>query len=113
VSARLPSRLLVSALIRRAQAAGGFATVIRHGEDNGGVILIQGIEKGTFSGLFERMYDLDGKSSLVRCGPPAGSDAAVVADYLERRRSSDPDLWIIELDIADAERFADETIHNG
>ncbi|HWV11973.1 MAG TPA: DUF1491 family protein, partial [Sphingobium sp.] len=30
--------------------------------------------------------------------------------YLARRRRSDPDLWVIELDIADAERFAAETI---
>ena len=28
--------------------------------------------------------------------------------FLERRRKFDPDLWILELDIASAERFAAE-----
>ncbi|PHK02659.1 hypothetical protein VF08_18145 [Nostoc linckia z8] len=30
-----------------------------------------------------------------------------------RRRAQDPDLWLIELDIADAERFAAETSSSG
>ena len=33
-----------------------------------------------------------------------------LATYVARRRRSDPDLWIIELDIPEAERFAAETI---
>ncbi|MEO5586279.1 MAG: DUF1491 family protein, partial [Novosphingobium sp.] len=27
------------------------------------------------------------------------------SEYLERRKYQDPDLWIVELDIANAERF--------
>jgi len=30
--------------------------------------------------------------------------------YWQRRRARDPDLWVIELDIASPERFAAETI---
>jgi hypothetical protein len=33
-----------------------------------------------------------------------------IAAYWRRRRERDPDLWVIELDIAEAERFAAETI---
>ncbi len=33
-----------------------------------------------------------------------------LTERIARRRQSDPDLWVIELDIADAERFAAETI---
>ena len=33
--------------------------------------------------------------------------------FLERRRKSDPDLWILELDIACAERFAAEMNESG
>ncbi|MFX7883132.1 DUF1491 family protein, partial [Acinetobacter baumannii] len=38
------------------------------------------------------------------------ADAATIADYWQRRRRIDPDLWVIELDIASAERFAAETL---
>ena len=29
--------------------------------------------------------------------------------YIERRKSRDPDIWVIELDIPNAERFIVET----
>jgi len=102
--------MLVDALVRRVNQAGGFAMILARGEDMGGVILIQTLEKGQFSGLFERMIDFDGVASLARCGPEAGSDSLTIDDYVQRRRRSDPDLWVVELDIADAERFAAETI---
>jgi len=40
-------------------------------------------------------------------------DEATASDYWRRRRASDSDLWVVELDIADAERFAAETIVTG
>lgn len=110
MSGRLPARTLVSALVRRVNQSGGFASILAHGEDMGGMILVQTLEKGRFSGFFERMTDLDGKASLVRCGPAMESDSLTITDYLDRRRKSDPDLWVVELDIADGERFAAETI---
>jgi hypothetical protein len=113
MATRLPTKLLVSALVRRVEQAGGFAMVLAKGEETGGVILIQASEKGQFSGLFERMFDLDGKARLNPCGPPPEKGADAVSAYLDRRRASDPDLWIIELDIAEAERFAAETICGG
>ena len=41
---------------------------------------------------------------------PKGS---ISAPRARRRRARDPDLWVIELDIAGAERFAAETILGG
>lgn len=110
MSDRLTSRMLASALVRRAGQAGGFATVMRKGDEVAGVILLQCLEKGTDCGLFERMPDYEGGYRLMRCGPESGADSAAVAQYLERRVKSDPDIWLIELDIAQAERFAAETI---
>lgn len=110
MTARLPAKILVSALVRRVNQSGGFATILAHGEEMGGMILVQATEKGRFCGFFERMTTLDGKESLERCGPSVDSDSYALSDYIDRRRRSDPDLWIIELDIADAERFAAETI---
>ncbi|MGC4252621.1 MAG: DUF1491 family protein [Sphingobium sp.] len=107
---RLTSALLIGVLVRRAAAAGGFATVLVKGDESSGVILVQTLEKGQETGLFERIPDYEGGYRLTPCGPTPEKGLEALAQYIERRRRADPDLWIIELDIADAERFAAETI---
>ncbi|WP_340266428.1 DUF1491 family protein [Sphingobium mellinum] len=107
---RLTSAMLVGVLVRRAAAAGGFATVLAKGDAISGVILVEAVERGKPQGLFERTPDFAGRYVLNRCGPPPESGPDMLSQYIERRRRVDPDLWVIELDIADAERFAAETI---
>ncbi|WP_373441117.1 DUF1491 family protein [Sphingobium sp. Z007] len=102
--------MLVGALRRRVAAAGGFATIIVKGDEISGVILVQTLEKGQESGLFERVSNFAGGHALMRCGPPVEEGPEALAQYVARRRRSDPDLWIIELDIPEAERFAAETL---
>jgi len=102
--------MLVSALIRRVQNAGGFATVMARGDDAAGAILVECTHRGERQLIIERSTDLDGRdgwrvSDAAPAADPAASDAR-----LARRRQQDRDLWIIELDIAEAERFAAETI---
>ena len=58
-------------------------------------------------------FALSGLIALVPSGPSACDDPFAVSDYWQRRRSRDPDLWVVELDIASAERFAAETIIGG
>ncbi|MDO7835807.1 DUF1491 family protein [Sphingobium sp. HBC34] len=108
--ARLTSAMLVGALRRRVSAAGGFATILVRGDEISGVILVQALEKGQDCGLFERVPNLDGGYALMRCGPAPEDGQEALAHYVARRRRADPDLWIIELDIPEAERFAAETI---
>lgn len=105
MSARLPAHIEVSALIRRVQAEGGFAMVMAKGEADAGTILLVFCENGANERAYERMPDLDGERrwQLARRLDPV--DPAAFAQWLERRRKQDPDLWIVELDIADGERF--------
>lgn len=103
--ARLVSSMMVSALLRRAQAEGGFGTVLAKGDPTAGAIGVVLLERGEKPLYFERLLQSDGTYSWQRS---AGPDAAEVAAAIERRRRFDPDLWIVELDIASAERFAAE-----
>lgn len=100
--------MLVSALIRRVEAEGGNAMVLAKGDPGGGAVLILCSERGVPNALLERAITGDGGYAWVRCGPESGDDAER-ARYVERRRARDPDLWVVELDIAHAERFAAET----
>ena len=102
--------MLVSALIRRVQAAGGFATVLHRGDDSAGAVIVECAHRGERTLLLERATGLDGGDGW-RAMPVADiADDVAQADRLARRRRSDPDLWVVELDIAQAERFAAETI---
>jgi len=112
MTVRLTSQMLVSALIRRAHVHGGNAAVLRRGDDGAGAVLLLCMERGRFVALLERSLIGDGDYRWARCGPEADDEAARNA-YLERRRSRDPDLWLVELDIAGVERFAAETTGTG
>ncbi len=98
--------------MRRVQGAGGFATVLHKGDPHGGVILVQLLDRGRFGTLLERMTDISGRQTLVRCGPEDATQDIEISEYISRRTRTDPDLWLIELDIAEGERFAAETLCN-
>lgn len=105
--------MLITALIRRVNAEGGSAMVLARGDAEAGAILILATERGGNPRFFERGIGPQGVPALVRSGPLEPDDPGEVSDYWQRRRSRDPDLWVLELDIADAERFAAETIISG
>lgn len=103
--ARLPAHIEVGALLRRVQQEGGFATVIARGEPEAGTVLVVLTENGRDQRAYERMPDLAGGRpwTLSRREDPA--DPLAFAEWLERRQRQDRDLWIIELDIPQGERF--------
>lgn len=109
MSARLTARMLAGALMRRVQAEGGSATVLAKGDEIAGAMLLICADRGGYRQILERMPTLDGGSQWQPVGPGAEGTQEEVDAYLARRRRSDPDLWLIELDIAQAERFAAET----
>ena len=106
MTARLTSAMLVSALIRRVGAEGGNAMVLTKGDATAGAILLICMEKGVVQSVRERVLDRTGAYAWIAVGP---ADPDERTAYLERRRVHDSDLWLVELDIANAERFAAET----
>lgn len=102
---RLPAHLEAAGLIRRIQAEGGFATVIQKGEREAGTILLVLCENDTNARIYERMPQLDGRREWQQTRVQDDENKQEFRDYLMRRGAQDRDLWIIELDIAQAERF--------
>ncbi len=113
MSDRLPSGLLVGAMVRRVNDAGGIGTVLARGDAQAGAILVITLEKGVNPRAHERGIGPGGTAELLRVGPQAPDNEQEISEYWQRRRARDPDLWVIELDIAQAERFAAETILQG
>ena len=102
---RLPAHLEVASIIRLAQGEGGFATVISRGERDAGTILLLTIYRGKDATLFERMPQLDGTRPYIPTKTQDPENPSEIDGYLTRRRSQDPDIWVVEVDIADAEQF--------
>jgi hypothetical protein len=86
--------------------------VIRKGEaERGSLILLVGC-RGRHLACLERILSADGRYRWVEAGPGESASSADVQDFVSRRARFDEDLWAIELDIAEAERFIAETIRS-
>jgi hypothetical protein len=102
---RLPAHLEASAMIRLAESLGGYATVLGKGERDAGTILIVTLCHGKGGTLYERMPQTDGSRTFVAAKRENAENPTEFSEYLARRRAQDADMWLIEVDIADPERF--------
>lgn len=86
-------------------ATGDFVTVLSRGDpDSGAVILVGRTREGTQS-AYVRTNLGEGRIEwrvVIEDDPPPGEK---IEDFLKKQKSYDPDLWIVELDIADPARF--------
>jgi hypothetical protein len=109
MEARLPAHVEVTGLLRAVEAAGGFAAVIAKGERDAGTVLVTCCESGKNYRAYERMPRPDGTRGWILAKVENAENPFEFGEYLDRRRRQDRDLWIVELDIPDAERFIDST----
>jgi hypothetical protein len=82
---------------------------MRKGDPERGSLLLFVSSRGVHMAAFERVLNLDSSYQWQRVGPAESASSAEIADFLARRARFDEDLWAVELDIADAERFIAET----
>ena len=106
---RLPAHLEAASLIRRAEADGGFGTLLKRGDPDRGSLILLLSSRGQHWACFERALSPDGSYRWQQVGPTAGADAGTLADWSQKRVRFDEDLWLIELDIAVPQRFIVET----
>ena len=95
--------------MRRAEAEGGFATVLRKGDPDRGTLTLVLQQRGEIRGILER--ELGPSFNYEWTFKPAGSESLV--ELVARRERFDTDFWLIELDIAEPERFIAETTGSG
>jgi hypothetical protein len=105
---RLPAHVEVASLMRRAEQAGDFATILKKGDPDRGSLLIVVNSRGSNVAILERVLSLDGDYQW-RPVTTDSADPSKVAELLAKRARFDEDLWAIELDVADPERFIAET----
>lgn len=105
----LPAHLEVAGILRRVAAEGDFAAIMKKGDPDRGSLLLFVSSRGVHVGCLERVLALSGRYRWQSVGPGESASSADLAEFLARRTRFDEDLWAIELDIADPERFIAET----
>jgi hypothetical protein len=110
---RLSAKLEATSIVRRAEAAGDFAAILRKGDAERGSLLLVVSSRGRHVACLERVLTLAGDYQWQRVGPDESATPEKVADFLAKRARFDEDLWAIELDIAEPERFIAETTSAG
>lgn len=95
--------------MRRVEADGGFATVLRKGDPERGVITLIVQKRGEICGFLER--ELGANFTYEWVLKEAGSLS--ITELTARKARFDADFWLIELDIAEPERFIAETTSLG
>lgn len=113
MDARLPAHLEAGGILRKAESQGGFGMVLHKGHREAGTLLLVFPQTGAKPRLWERMPDLAGNRTWVEVKKQLLENEEEVNDYLHRRQDQDPDLWVIELIVADAERFVLEMTSAG
>jgi hypothetical protein len=109
LSDRLPSRIEAHGFLRQAEAHGGFAHVLKKGDGDRGAVALLIAQRGEPYAMLERRMGPDFNYEWARFDHPVQDVRTFIGD----RTRIDPDIWLIELDIPDAERFIAETIVSG
>ena len=103
----LKTSVWAPALIRRAQVAGAYATVLYKGDPDAGAALIKVRTLDDHAALYWPVRNMDGERVWLSKGPAAEDeiDAAI-----SLRLDTDPDLWVIEVEDRDGRHFLTETV---
>jgi len=86
---------------------------MKKGDPDRGSLLLLVASRGRHVACLERVLSLEGNYVWRPVGPGDSASSADVSEFVGRRARFDEDLWAIELDIAEPERFIAETTHLG
>jgi len=110
VSARLNARLWIDSLLRRVNQVGDFAAVIKKGDETAGQVILVARRRNGHTQVFTRTMNSVGRYSWTIAMAKDQDELVKINEYLERQAGFDPDLWIIELDTDNPERFVDDEL---
>ena len=105
----LSSDIWVSALIRRAELGGAYATVVRKGDPRAGAVMVKVLDRGGgVARLYSEAVRADGERFWMR---PAHTELEADLDQLiARAQKIDPDLWVVEIEDRQGRHFLTEMV---
>jgi len=107
---RLKSGIWVKALIRRCDLAAIGVAVVARGDPDAGAILLKLSGRDAGCVVLAQARRPDGAAVWLRATGAAPVAEADADAYITRQRSRDPDLWVVEVETAQAEAVLDMPI---
>ena len=108
---RLPTKLWVDALVRRAQLEGASAFVLQRGDEERGDIALKVADLRGEARVYVPRTSMEGARVFVDLeAQNVGPDEASADAYIQRVRTRDRDLWVIEIEDRDARHFLTEPV---
>lgn len=105
----LSTNVWVSALIRRAELGGAFASVVRKGDPRAGAVLVKLYNPVTREALVYAQA-LNGAGETVWMQPAALDTETDLDAFIRRQGGYDPDLWVIEIEDREGRHFLTEPV---
>lgn len=105
----LSSDLWVSALIRRAEIEGAYATVVKKGDDRAGSVIVKVFDTSNRTAkLYTEAFGPDGDRLWIQ--PVTSESESELDAYIARQRGYDPDLWVVEIEDRQGRHFITEKV---
>lgn len=106
---RLKSEIWASALIRRVFAEGGYGAIERRGAGEAGAIFVRVRHRDGTETLFapapQAMFEAHVEGDRLFEIRSERESAIAVSEKLEAEKRFDPDLWIVEIEVEEPERY--------
>ena len=108
---RLPTKLWVDALVRRAQVAGAAAFVLQSGDQERGDVLIKVARLDGTAAAYIPTMNMEGERIFIDLIVQGiGPEETAVDAYVRKARDRDRDLWAIEIEDRDGRHFLTEPV---
>ena len=108
MEARLKTELWVKAHLRRCAVEAVPAFVLRHGDDDSGMVLLEVNTLVNGCKIFTQARDLDGRLGWVGALDGALVSEADADAFIARHTAFDPDLWVIEIEDREGRSWFDD-----
>ncbi|MEM6902763.1 MAG: DUF1491 family protein [Pseudomonadota bacterium] len=97
----MPTHLRVGGVVRQLTGVGQAAYILAKGDPDRGTLLVKLIGCDRSCRLELEQRNLDGVLRWVPALAKPDPQEADIDAYIERTRARDPDIWVIEIEVAD------------
>lgn len=107
---RLKTGLWVKALIRRCDLNAIGVAVTAKGDADAGAVLLKLLRRDALCQVLAQARGPNGDPVWIRATGAAAVAEAEADTYIARQRGRDPDLWVVEIETAEAAAVLDQPV---